>query len=397
MPKGNLKKGEFGTDFVGRVGNLSRSPVPTQFVKSDVFRVGSDYLGLPPLPTDDPTATRLADLGYSPWPIKDNSENKIIDDNIARDKALATKDPAENISDSILLPPMVMLPTLDDQAKITAQNEALAAAPPSGSSVPPYLRRKLSPEEEAIAKASSFVDGEDPAKYQDISDLTKYSGDISSTNNAQNKDPIHNQIAYVNVQIQWMERDGNSSTFDKWIEYAPQFKSDQVNSILKKYYATVDNRQKQAAPSRKNPVPASIYVKSLNDIEENEPFSDFILINVSENNSEAYQLIETLGRDIFYSMGSKPLVISLSGLLLNTDGAEWKRNFEILYHEQMKAEATIKNSSRVYVGYDNVVIEGLVLNLSTSISATSPADSNFSMSIYVTNRKFVGYYDAPVV
>ena len=118
--------------------------------------------------------------------------------------------------------------------------------------------------------------------------------------------------------------------------------------------------------------------------------SNFILVSASESKAEAYRIIETFGESVFYSMGQSPVVANFRGELLSSRDQAWKDEFEKNYDQILRAEKCIESNSRVYIMYDNKVVEGLILNFNTSTIADSPNSAPFSFSMFVTKKAIIG-------
>lgn len=114
--------------------------------------------------------------------------------------------------------------------------------------------------------------------------------------------------------------------------------------------------------------------------------TDFALTQVQEQEAEKYQIIETFGDDIVYFHGKRPTVYSFSGNLLNTVDNQWKNNFYTKYKEIMRGTKCAENKTRAYLFYDDILVEGYMLNLSMSMNAQETKVVPFSFSMFITNQ-----------
>jgi hypothetical protein len=114
--------------------------------------------------------------------------------------------------------------------------------------------------------------------------------------------------------------------------------------------------------------------------------TDFALQQVREQEAEKWQIIETFGDDILYFYGKKPTVYHFSGNLINTNDHQWKNDFYNNYKEIMRGTKCAENRTRMYMLYDDVIVEGYALDLSMSMNANEPKLVPFSFSMFITNH-----------
>lgn len=114
--------------------------------------------------------------------------------------------------------------------------------------------------------------------------------------------------------------------------------------------------------------------------------TDFALLTVQEQAAEKYQVIETFGDDILYFYGKRPTVYNFSGNLLNTSEYQWKNNFYNNYQEIMRGTKCAENKTRIYMVYDDVIVEGYILNLNMSMNSNETKMIPFSFSMFITNQ-----------
>lgn len=158
--------------------------------------------------------------------------------------------------------------------------------------------------------------------------------------------------------------------------------------------APLRDREPGFAISRKDPTRASIVVSSNWDSDEGgrvrAAVTNFILISATESRSETYRIVETFGEDVFYALGESPIVANFGGELLKGKGSDWKTSFEEDYENILRASKCVETNTRIYLSYENKVIEGFMLNFNTSSMARSPNSSPFSFSMYVAKKSFIG-------
>lgn len=114
--------------------------------------------------------------------------------------------------------------------------------------------------------------------------------------------------------------------------------------------------------------------------------TDFILSSVNEQDAEKYQIIETFGDNILYFYGERPSVYSFSGNLLNTNNHQWRNNFYRMYKDRFRGTRCVENKTRAYILYEDIIVEGYILNLSMTLSSNETKVVPFSFSMYITNQ-----------
>lgn len=119
-----------------------------------------------------------------------------------------------------------------------------------------------------------------------------------------------------------------------------------------------------------------------------EEYTDFILRQVTEQRVEKQQIVDTFGDFYVFFYGEQPRVLSLSGLLVNTEDYNWRSQFWYNYENYFRGTKLVQINARVYLAWDTIVIEGYPLQATASEASTEPYSVNFSMSILLTN-----YYD----
>lgn len=121
------------------------------------------------------------------------------------------------------------------------------------------------------------------------------------------------------------------------------------------------------------------------------PNTKFFLEQVQENREEKVQVIDTFGEWIAFFFGRKPEVYSYAGTLLNAQNHDWKNEFQMNYDLFLRGSQAVKYKATVLLNYDDVLVEGYILN--TSIQMTGMANNAvpFSFNMLVINRSPVNY------
>lgn len=117
--------------------------------------------------------------------------------------------------------------------------------------------------------------------------------------------------------------------------------------------------------------------------------ANYILQSVSESRDEKLQLLETFGQAYGFFFGERPRVVQFSGLLVNTADFNWRSEWWANYEAVFRGTKLVEKNARLYITYDDIVIEGYMLNANTGQQAeANPNLVTLNFSMWVT-----GYFD----
>jgi len=114
-------------------------------------------------------------------------------------------------------------------------------------------------------------------------------------------------------------------------------------------------------------------------------WTDWLLQSVAEERVEKTQILETFGQDYFYAFGEKPRVLQVSGLLLNSADYNWRAVFWENWDRFFRATRLIERNARMYLSFDDIIVEGYPLNAMASQMAGNDNQIAFRFSFFITN------------
>lgn len=114
-------------------------------------------------------------------------------------------------------------------------------------------------------------------------------------------------------------------------------------------------------------------------------YSNFIVQNVQENRVEKHQVIETFGEDYVYFFGERPRFLTVSGILLNTKDFNWKSEFWENYERYLRGTRLVEQNARLYLYFDDIVVEGYIIQAGTTHQHMSPYHLPFQFTMFVCN------------
>ena len=111
---------------------------------------------------------------------------------------------------------------------------------------------------------------------------------------------------------------------------------------------------------------------------------NFILQSVNESRQEKVQIIETFGDHFAFFYGQKPIILQVQGMLFNSADFNWKNEFLANYERLLRGTKCVENRTRVFLGWDDVVAQGYMLNVQIQYSSTQPLLVPVAFSLLLT-------------
>lgn len=114
-------------------------------------------------------------------------------------------------------------------------------------------------------------------------------------------------------------------------------------------------------------------------------WTDWSLQTVSENRVEKTQILDTFGATYLYAFGERPIGLRFTGVLLNTADFQWRAQFWENWNNYFRATKLVERNARMYIGWDDIIVEGYPLNAEANENANDPNSLVFSFTFFVTN------------
>jgi hypothetical protein len=115
---------------------------------------------------------------------------------------------------------------------------------------------------------------------------------------------------------------------------------------------------------------------------------NFVLQSVQHSIQDKAQVMETFGSFHVFFYGQKPQFLQCAGLLINTPDFNWKNEWIRNYNRYLSGTRCVETRSRVYLGFDDILVHGFLLNTSMSLDANNPSIVPFNFTFLIT-----GYQD----
>lgn len=113
--------------------------------------------------------------------------------------------------------------------------------------------------------------------------------------------------------------------------------------------------------------------------------SNFILTGVSEQRSEKFQTISTFGATYGFFFGEQPRIMNFSAVLLNTADFQWELEWWTNYDEVLRGTQLADKRARVFLYFDEQIVEGYLVSASTQKNAQAPSEIPLNFQMWVTN------------
>jgi len=114
-------------------------------------------------------------------------------------------------------------------------------------------------------------------------------------------------------------------------------------------------------------------------------YANFLIQRISEERVEKQQIVETFGEDYIYFFGERPRFLSITGALLNTADFNWKSEFWTNYEQHLRGTKLVEQNARMYLYFDDVVVEGYLVSAAATLSSDSPYMLPMQMQMFVSN------------
>lgn len=113
-------------------------------------------------------------------------------------------------------------------------------------------------------------------------------------------------------------------------------------------------------------------------------YTKFFLSSVQEARQEKVQITETFYDWYAFFFGERPPIYTYAGELINSEEHQWRNDFMFYYLQYFRGTSAVNLKSEVAIVYDDVLVTGYLLNISSSQQAVVPTRIPFSMNLLVT-------------
>lgn len=128
-------------------------------------------------------------------------------------------------------------------------------------------------------------------------------------------------------------------------------------------------------------------------------YTNFILQNVTEARMEKHQIVETFGASYIFFFGENPRFLDVQAVLINSNDFNWEAEWWENYNENLRGTKLVEKGGRLYMFYDDNIVEGYMLMCQAVKSSDQPHLIQMSFRLFLTNYRnisFIGSAQFPV-
>lgn len=123
--------------------------------------------------------------------------------------------------------------------------------------------------------------------------------------------------------------------------------------------------------------------------------SNFLIQSVQEQRAEKQQVIMTFGAPYIFFFGEQPRMIAVSGVLLNTEDFNWRAEWWENYEQHLRGTQCVRTRSRVYLSWDDIVVEGYIIQATASEDSSTQNLVQFQFQMFLTNYQNISHIGNP--
>lgn len=113
-------------------------------------------------------------------------------------------------------------------------------------------------------------------------------------------------------------------------------------------------------------------------------YTNFLVQTVVEERREKQQIVDTFGDAYIFFFGEAPRILQVQGFLLNTADFNWRNEFWDNYERYFRGTRLVERGARLYLIYDDIIIEGYMLQAQATDNVGMPYVLQFGFAMFVT-------------
>lgn len=114
-------------------------------------------------------------------------------------------------------------------------------------------------------------------------------------------------------------------------------------------------------------------------------YSNFLVQSIQESREEKQQVVLTFGEPYIFFYGEQPRMLQIAGVLMNTEDFNWRAEWWDNYDKYLRGTKAVEQHARVYLSWDDIIVEGYLLNCSAQDSADNRNIVMFNFTMFLTN------------
>lgn len=124
-------------------------------------------------------------------------------------------------------------------------------------------------------------------------------------------------------------------------------------------------------------------------------YTNFILQSVTDRRMEKQQIVETFGDSYIFFFGEAPRIVDIQAILINSHDFNWRAEWWENYNNLLRGTRLVENGARVYLFYDDIILEGYMLDATIAENAQQPYETMVNFKLFVTNYSNISLIGNP--
>ena len=124
-------------------------------------------------------------------------------------------------------------------------------------------------------------------------------------------------------------------------------------------------------------------------------YANFLLQSVSEARMEKSQIVETFGDSYIFFFGENPRFLDVTAFLINSNDFNWRAEWWANYHEYLRGTKLTELGARIYLFYDDIVVEGYMMQAVAQDTSQQPYQLQLQFKLFVTNYSNISFVLPP--
>jgi hypothetical protein len=128
-------------------------------------------------------------------------------------------------------------------------------------------------------------------------------------------------------------------------------------------------------------------------------YTNFIIQSVTEARMEKHQIVETFGESYIFFFGEAPRFLDVQMVVINSHDFNWEAEWWENYERHFRGTRLVEMGARLYMFYDDNIVEGYMLNSQASKMSDQPLMVQMNFRLFLTgyrNITFVGNPQYPI-
>ena len=119
-------------------------------------------------------------------------------------------------------------------------------------------------------------------------------------------------------------------------------------------------------------------------------FNNFSLLKVQEGHEQIVKIHQHFGGEWnAFFFGAKPEVYTFSGFFIDSEDYPYYQEFMVAYERYLAGRKCIENRMQMKIVFDGRMVDGYMLNITTSNSADTPFMKQFSFTVIVRSSHWL--------